>query len=80
MGHTAAAAVELRAVVHWFRRTASRPNCFPMITSAPNQEGQPGPVSPPAPEEPNPAAEAVPAAIDPNRSSAPWTARRDKRR
>jgi tetratricopeptide (TPR) repeat protein len=80
MGHTAAAANELRAVVQLVPRDQVAAQLLSMITSSPNQAGQGG-SPPPAPEEPNPKAEANAPAngppIDQASLMGTWTARRE---
>ena len=84
MGHTPAAANELRAVVQLVPRDQVAAQLLSMITSSPNQAGQGG-SPPPAPEEPNPTAEAnapanAPATgppIDQASLMGTWTARRE---
>lgn len=80
MGHTAAAAVELRAVVQLIPQDRVAAQLLSMITSSPNQQGQPGEPGlspPPGPEEPNPAVEPGPQPIDPAAIMGTWTARRE---
>jgi tetratricopeptide (TPR) repeat protein len=80
MGHTAAAATELRAVVQLVPQDRVAAQLLSMITSSPTQGGQPGQPNmspPPGPEEPNPTAESTGAAVDPASLIGTWTARRE---
>jgi tetratricopeptide (TPR) repeat protein len=80
MGHTPAAATELRAVVQLVPQDRVASQLLSMITSSPSQGGQPdqpGMSPPPGPEEPNPTAEANGPAVDLASLNGTWTARRE---
>jgi tetratricopeptide (TPR) repeat protein len=80
MGHTPAAANELRAVVQLVPRDRVAAQLLSMITSSPNQAGQPdqaGGSPPPGREEPNAPAEANGPSVDPAALNGTWTARRE---
>ena len=76
MGHTPAAATELKAVVQLQPQDRVAAQLLQMITSAPNQEGQAGP--PTAPDESTPPAEVNNGPpIDAQSLYGTWTARRE---
>ncbi len=76
MGHTQAAAVELKAVVQLQPQDRVAAQLLQMITSAPNQAGQAGP--PTAPDESTPPAEVNNGPpIDAQSLYGTWTARRE---
>jgi hypothetical protein len=76
MGHTQAAATELKAVVQLQPQDRVAAQLLQMITSAPNQEGQAG--QPTAPDESTPPAEANNGPpIDAPSLYGTWTARRE---
>jgi tetratricopeptide (TPR) repeat protein len=80
MGHTPAAATELRAVVQLAPQDRVAAQLLSMITSSPAQGGQAGQQNtspPPGPEEPNPTAESPGPPIDPASLIGAWTARRE---
>jgi hypothetical protein len=80
MGHTPAAATELRAVVQLVPQDRVASQLLSMITAPPTQagqSGQPNSSPPPGPEEPNPTTEANGPPIDPASLIGAWTARRE---